>query len=143
MRGRATEYYLIGPFNLGCRHKLLCTIVPDSIPVGWRVESGAETNKYNDRESCTRQLLLYIACCVVLMMIKSLPIILTFNSRLDQIHEIANGIGPSVVRRSLTLTREEGQEYYVYRIRSTAENLQQRKLQLLHHNDGCALLGPV
>ena len=39
---------------------------------------------------------LYIVCCVVLMMIKSLPIILTFNSRLDQIHEIANGISPSV-----------------------------------------------
>ena len=45
MRGRATEYCdLIGPFNLGCRHKLFYTIVPDSIPVGWRVESGAETS---------------------------------------------------------------------------------------------------
>ena len=30
---------------------------------------------------------LYIMCCVVHMMIKSLPIILTFNRRLDQIHE--------------------------------------------------------
>ena len=39
---------------------------------------------------------LYIACCVVLMVIKSLPIILTFNSRLDQIHEIANGISSSL-----------------------------------------------
>ena len=48
-----------------------------------------------------------------------------------------------LVRRSLTLAREEGQEYYIYRIRSTAENLQQRKVQLLHHNDGCGLLGPV
>ena len=36
---------------------------------------------------------LYIACCVVLM-IKSLPIILTFNRRLDQINEIANGTNP-------------------------------------------------
>ena len=37
---------------------------------------------------------LYIACYVVLM-IKSLPIILTFNRKLDQIHEIANGTSPS------------------------------------------------
>ena len=40
--------------------------------------------------------------------------------------------GHVIVRWSLTLAREKGQEYYVYRIRSTAENLQQRKLQLLH-----------
>ena len=49
MRGRATEYCdLIGPFNLGCQHKLLYTIVPDSIPVEWRVESGAETKVHPD-----------------------------------------------------------------------------------------------
>ena len=48
-----------------------------------------------------------------------------------------------LVRQSLTLAKEEDQEYYVYRIHSTAENLQQRKLQLLHHNDGCGLLGPL
>ena len=45
---------------------------------------------------------LYIACCVVLM-IKSLPIILTFNRRLDQIDEIANGTSP---RAQLDFTRD-------------------------------------
>ena len=55
------------------------------------------------------------------------------------LHEILD-FNKVVVRQSLTLAKEEGQEYYVYRTRSTAENLQQQKLQLLHHNDGCGLL---
>ena len=63
-------------------------------------------------ESCVRPLLplhvIYIACYVVLM-IKSLSIILTFNTRFDQIYEIANATGPRAQLHSQSLRALIGQ----------------------------------